>query len=168
MPCIKIEKNWEQSYLAKKFLCKIDKYTNQGCIYLLENDYVTSRKMDEPSAQHFCQAGHSAHDLVALGLEHVRSRDPFILRAREHLLIKKFDSYRNGLNQEPWTWLATLASIFLLVSHSIYVLLDEYDCSIWFIKHACDHGNLNFPKILKLCKVLSWIWWESFVGHFTK
>ena len=63
--------------------------------------YVTSRKMDEPSAQHFCQAGHSAHDLVALGLEHVRSRDPFILRAREHLLIKKFDSYRNGLNQEP-------------------------------------------------------------------
>ena len=130
--------------------------------------YVTSRKMDEPSAQHFCQAGHSAHDLVALGLEHVRSRDPFILRAREHLLIKKFDSYRNGLNQEPWTWLATLASIFLLVSHSIYVLLDEYDCSIWFIKHACDHGNLNFPKILKLCKVLSWIWWESFVGHFTK
>ena len=33
--------------------------------------YVTSRKMDEPSAQHFCQAGHSAHDLVALGLEPV-------------------------------------------------------------------------------------------------
>ena len=41
------------------------------------------------------------HDLVALGLEHVRSSDPFILKAREHLLIKKFDSYRNGLNQEP-------------------------------------------------------------------
>ena len=63
--------------------------------------YVTTKKMDEPSAQHFCQAGHNGHDLIALGLEHVRSRDPFILRAREHLLIKKFDSYRNGLNQEP-------------------------------------------------------------------
>ena len=63
--------------------------------------YVTTRKMDEPSAQHFCSAGHSGHDLVALGLEHVRSSDPFILKAREHLLIKKFDSYRNGLNQEP-------------------------------------------------------------------
>ena len=63
--------------------------------------YVTTKKMDEPSAQHFCQAGHSGHDLVALGLEHVRSHDPFVLRAREHLLIKKFDSYRNGLNQEP-------------------------------------------------------------------
>ena len=46
--------------------------------------YVTSRKMDEPSAQHFCQAGHSAHDLVPLGLEHVMSKDPFILKAREH------------------------------------------------------------------------------------
>ena len=63
--------------------------------------YVTSRKMDEPSAQHFCQAGHNGHDLVALGLEQVRSKDPFVLRAREHLLIKKFDSFRNGLNQEP-------------------------------------------------------------------
>ena len=59
---------------------------------------MTTKKMDEPSAQHFCKAG---HDLIALGLEHVRSWDPFILRAREHLLIKKFDSFRNGLNQEP-------------------------------------------------------------------
>ena len=63
--------------------------------------YVTTKKMDEPSAQHFCLAGHNGHNLIAFGLEHVRSRDPFILRAREHLLIKKFDSYRNGLNQEP-------------------------------------------------------------------
>ena len=63
--------------------------------------YVTTKKMDEPSAQHFCQAGHSPHDLIALGVEHVRSKDPFVLKAREHLLIKKFDSYRNGLNQEP-------------------------------------------------------------------
>ena len=63
--------------------------------------YVTTRRMDEPSAQHFCQAGHSSHDLIALGLEHVKSKDPFILKAREHLLIKKFDSFRNGMNQEP-------------------------------------------------------------------
>ena len=31
---------------------------------------------------------YSAHALVALGQEHVRSQDPFILKAREHLLIK--------------------------------------------------------------------------------
>ena len=49
----------------------------------------------------FCQAGHNSHDLIALGLKLVRSKDPFVLRAREHLLIKKFDSFRNGLNQEP-------------------------------------------------------------------
>ena len=45
--------------------------------------------------------GHSQSDIQGLGIEHVRSTDPFILRAREALLIKKFDSYRNGLNQEP-------------------------------------------------------------------
>ena len=42
--------------------------------------YVTTKKMEEPSAQHFCQAGHSSHDLVALGLEHVKSKDTFVLK----------------------------------------------------------------------------------------
>ena len=57
--------------------------------------------MEEPSAQHFCKPGHKVHNMLALGIEQVRSSDPFILKAREHWLIKKFDSYRNGLNQEP-------------------------------------------------------------------
>ena len=33
--------------------------------------------------------------------EQVRNKDPFILKAREHWIIKKFDSHRKGLNQEP-------------------------------------------------------------------
>ena len=37
--------------------------------------------------------------MLALGIEQVKSLDPFILKAREHWLTKKFDSYRNG--QEP-------------------------------------------------------------------
>ena len=57
---------------------------------------------------------YSAHDLVALGLEHVWSQDPFI---REHLLIKKFDSYRIALNREPWkrTLTGHLGLIFLSI-----------------------------------------------------
>ena len=63
--------------------------------------YIRSRKTEEPSGDHFNLPGHSQSDIQGLGIEHVRSTDPFILRAREALLIKKFDSYRNGLNQEP-------------------------------------------------------------------
>ena len=59
------------------------------------------KNLEEPSAEHFCKPGHKVHNLVALGIEQVRSMDPFILKAREHWLIKKFDSFRNGLNQEP-------------------------------------------------------------------
>ena len=64
-------------------------------------NYVAVKNLEEPSAEHFCKPGHRAHNLLAVGIEQVRSMDPFILKAREHWLIKKFDSYRNGLNQEP-------------------------------------------------------------------
>ena len=63
--------------------------------------YIRSRKNEEPSGDHFNLPGHSQSDIQGLGIEHVRSTDPFILRAREALLIKKFDSFKNGLNQEP-------------------------------------------------------------------
>ena len=64
-------------------------------------NYVNVRNLEEPSAEHFCKPGHKVHNLLAVGIEKVRSHDPFILKAREHWLIKKFDSFRNGLNQEP-------------------------------------------------------------------
>ena len=63
--------------------------------------YVNVKNLEEPSAEHFCKPGHKVHNLQAIGIEHVRNTDPFVLKAREHWLIKKFDSYRNGLNQEP-------------------------------------------------------------------
>ena len=40
-------------------------------------------------------------DLFGLAIEHVKSNDPFVLKAREAFLIKKFDSFRNGLNKDP-------------------------------------------------------------------
>ena len=63
--------------------------------------YIKSDKFTEPSGEHFSLPGHSLSDMEGLVLEKVRSRDPFVLRAREALLIQKFDSYRNGLNKEP-------------------------------------------------------------------
>ena len=44
--------------------------------------------------------GHAVSDLFGLALEHVKSTDPFVLKAREAYLIKKFDSFRNGLNKD--------------------------------------------------------------------
>ena len=64
-------------------------------------NYVNTRNLEEPSAEHFCKPGHKVHNLLAIGIEQVRNLDPFILKAREHWIIKKFDSFRNGLNQEP-------------------------------------------------------------------
>ena len=64
-------------------------------------DYAKFHKTEEPSGQHFSLPGHSFHHMQGLAIEQVRNRDPFILKARETWLIKKFDCYRNGLNKEP-------------------------------------------------------------------
>ena len=64
-------------------------------------DYAKFQKLEEPSGEHFSQAGHSFHQIQGLAVEQVMNRDPFILKAREAWLIKKFDCYRNGLNKKP-------------------------------------------------------------------
>ena len=63
--------------------------------------YIKSEKVSEPSGGHFNLPGHSLSDMKGLILEKVRSSDPFVLRAREALLIEKFETYNKGLNNEP-------------------------------------------------------------------
>ena len=64
-------------------------------------DYVKRDINTEPSGEHFnVTPGHSVSDMQGLVLEKIKSRDPFVLSARERLLILKFDSYRNGLNKQ--------------------------------------------------------------------
>ena len=63
--------------------------------------YVRSDKLTEPSGEHFNLPGHAYSDLKGLVLEKVRSSDPFVLRAREALLIEKFNTFCKGLNKEP-------------------------------------------------------------------
>ena len=62
---------------------------------------VRSKNLETPSGFHFNQPGHDVSHFAGLVLEKVKSNDPFVLRAREFLLIQKFDVYRNGLNKEP-------------------------------------------------------------------
>ena len=64
-------------------------------------DYAKFHKLHEPSGEHFSLPGHTFHHIQGLAIQQVKNKDPFILKAREAWLIKKFDSHRNGLNKEP-------------------------------------------------------------------
>ena len=64
-------------------------------------DYPKRHVTNEPSGKHFTKSGHNVAHLKGLVLEKVRSPDPYVLKSREHLLIQKFNSFRQGLNQEP-------------------------------------------------------------------
>ena len=69
------------------------------CVVTLVS-YPKRDVLTEPSEEHFNKRGHTVADLKGQVIEKVRSKDPFILRARESMLIKKFDTYRQGLNKE--------------------------------------------------------------------
>ena len=58
-------------------------------------------EITKPAGEHFTKRGHSVADLRGLVLEKIKSKDPFVLRARESMLIKRFDTYSHGLNKEP-------------------------------------------------------------------
>ena len=68
---------------------------------LLEHCNYPKRYVPTASGSHFTKRGHNVSHLKGLMLEKVKSSDPLILKRKEHLLIKKFDTYRHGLNQEP-------------------------------------------------------------------
>ena len=62
--------------------------------------YIKSEKCSEPSGEHFNLPGHKLSDIEGMVLEQVKNKNPYILRAREELIIQKFDSYKFGLNKE--------------------------------------------------------------------
>ena len=68
---------------------------------LSEHRYYLKYDVTTPSGSHFTKRGHNVSHLKGLVLEKVESRDPQILRRKEHLMIKKFDTFKHGLNQEP-------------------------------------------------------------------
>ena len=61
---------------------------------------MKSKNLTEPSGEHFNLPGHSVADIEGIVIEQVKNKDPFVLKAREHHLIKKFDTFYNGLNRE--------------------------------------------------------------------
>ena len=111
--------------------------------------YIRSKKTEEPSGDHFNLPGHSQSDIQGLGIEHVRSTDPFILRAREAFLIKKFDSYNQELSwAEPRALaLPLLAGKFLFVSH--WSSKTVFSMPFTFIL-CCDHDLIKKSKYISI------------------
>ena len=70
--------------------------------YSEHRDYIKSDNLDEASGLHFNKPGHSVSDMKEIVIEKVKSKDPFVLDQREHLFIKRFDTYKNGLNEEAY------------------------------------------------------------------
>ena len=65
-------------------------------------DYPKQDVQTEPLlGKHFTQQGHTMADLRVQVLGKVKSKDPFILRAWEAMLIQKFNTFRRGMNKEP-------------------------------------------------------------------
>ena len=107
-----------QTILLKKL-----SYWNVICLWLLWEIKVSAcpslyARIISPlvnlTGLHFNLPGHSFHHLEGLAVEQVRSRDPFILKARESWIIQKLDCFRNGQNKEPWNT-TSLASVGFLI-----------------------------------------------------
>ena len=63
--------------------------------------YVRNKVKNRATGEHFTLPGHSDHNMRFTILENVKSRDPLYAREREKLLIRKFNTFHEGINKEP-------------------------------------------------------------------
>ena len=66
--------------------------------------YVRNKQLNKATGEHFNLPGHRIHHMKFTMLEQVKSLDPLYGREREIKLIRKFNTFHNGINKEPW-WL---------------------------------------------------------------
>ena len=117
------------SYKNKKFTWKIGRPLNcnsKNVVYMIECDknncnqryigytqqeyqeriyqhigYVRNKQIQKATGEHFNSPGHGMHNMKFTILEKVKSSDPLYGREREKLLIRKFNTFHNGINREP-------------------------------------------------------------------
>ena len=63
--------------------------------------YVRNKQTSKATGEHFNLPGHRSHHMKFTILEKVKSLDPLYGREREKLLIRKFNTFYNGINKEP-------------------------------------------------------------------
>ena len=61
--------------------------------------YIRSEKLNQPVGEHFNLPGHSIDNLTVIILEKVKVNNELYRKEREKYLIRKFDTYHNGMNK---------------------------------------------------------------------
>ena len=74
-----------------------------GCMLknmILEHiGYISNKDTSKATGEHFNLPGHSLSDLTVTILEQVKVNDQMYREEREHYLIRKFNTYYNGINR---------------------------------------------------------------------
>ena len=63
--------------------------------------YIKSEIVSKATGFHFNLPGHDISHMCVTVLEKVKKCDTMYRKEREHFLIKKFDTFRNGMNKTP-------------------------------------------------------------------
>ena len=63
--------------------------------------YINTKNKKQPAGEHFNLSGHTKSDLKVTILERVYKYDPQYRKERESFLIRKFNTFYNGLNKKP-------------------------------------------------------------------
>ena len=63
--------------------------------------YVQNKQLNQPTGEHFNSKGHKLSDMSIFILEQIPSTDRLYRKERERYLIRKFDTYNDGLNKSP-------------------------------------------------------------------
>ena len=63
--------------------------------------YIKSNNKKQATGFHFNQPGHSLHDMVTMGVEKPKRTENEYRQERESYLIRKFNSFYNGMNRMP-------------------------------------------------------------------
>ena len=64
--------------------------------------YVRNKQLNKSTGEHFNLPGHRIYHMKFTMLEQVKSLDPlYIVCGRESKLIRKYNTFHNGINKEP-------------------------------------------------------------------
>ena len=63
--------------------------------------YVKNKIMSKATGSHFNKPGHNESNMSITVLEKVKKKDIFYRKERESYLIRKFNTYYQGMNKQP-------------------------------------------------------------------
>jgi len=62
---------------------------------------VRSKKLNEPTGEHFNMPGHELANLKITILEKMKTNNIIYRKERESYLIRKFNTFNRGMNKSP-------------------------------------------------------------------